>query len=409
MRSAAGAWAAAVVVGLTGAVVAPGSIASAAAAPIGEKCTVRPGVGLPETWPQDRLDFDRAWSITRGKGVLVAVVDSGLDTRHPQLTGMSVKPGVNVLTNDDNTADCDNHGTEVTSIIAAQPIAGSRFEGVAPDATIMPIKQTDRVDQNEGSNADSLGRAIDAAVSAHAKVVNLSVSVKEPTEGLHSAVRRAAQADVVLVTAVDNFGQQGNPVTFPSAYSTEFPNVIAVAASDIHDVIAPFSESGDYVSVTAPGVAVPAAAPVRGFAKLDGTSFAAPFVTGTVALLRAAYPKMTAEQIRNRIEATADAPPADVPGPHFGFGIVNPFLALTSVRADAPADRPRAAAGPPLPARAAPSPADHHLAHVALMVALALLGVSGLAVIGAAVLRRSRPNRAAPVASGAPEIEPARR
>jgi membrane-anchored mycosin MYCP len=358
---------------------------TAAAAPT--ECRINAGGQLSTNWPQRRLNFQQAWSVTRGRGVTVAVIDSGLDDRHPQLDGMTVASGVDVIPGFAPTdlRDCYGHGTAVTSIIAAQPSDEQPFTGVAPDATIVPIKQTNTQGDRTGT-ADGLGHAIEAAISRHADVANVSVTVTATTPALDAAMRHAAGAGLVIVAAAGNDGRGTNLPAYPAAYSTQYQNVIAVSATDAKDGVADFSDTGRYVTVAAPGVDVAAAAPLRGYLKISGTSFAAPFVTGTVALVLAAHPGMTAAEVRSRIVATADPPPASVPDRRYGYGVVNPYLAVTAVRDDAtsPSSAPAAA---PLPPRAAPAPPDRHLQHVALATGFALLGVTALVVAGAAVLR----------------------
>jgi len=351
-----------------------------------------PLTGTP--WAQTRLNFQRAWTVTTGKGVRVAVIDTGLDRRHAQLRGTHVAQGHNVIPGFPSTdvTDCSGtgHGTSVTAVIAAQQIEGAHFLGVAPDVTIVPIKQTNTA-SDKSSNAAGIALGIDAAIAAKARVVNISVTVSNPGDTLRPAVARAARANLVIVAAAGNDGQGQNLPAYPAAYSTEFPNVIAVSASDAKDAIGPFSETGRYVTVAAPGVGVVIPAPFLGYIKADGTSFAAPYVTGTVALVLGAHPQMTAAQVRNRIEATADRPPATVPDTKYGYGIVNPYLAVTAVRDDslaAPTPKP----APPLPVRVTAPQADRHLAHVALAVAVVLLGLAALAIAGAAVLRGQRPS-----------------
>lgn len=389
--------AAGVLVAVAGLPGLAGSLPRAAAQIPQEPCTVKPGVpltGIP--WAQNRLGFQKLWDQTQGQNVVVAVIDTGLDLRNPQLSGMTVRPGADVVDSLRTTRDCDGHGTEVTSIIAAQPSSLSAFAGVAPRATIVPIKQTNTQSDNSG-NAETLARGIDAAVNSGARVANVSVFVTDTTPHLLAAVQRAANAGMVIVAAAGNNGQNGDQVTYPAAYSTRFPNVIAVSATDGQDNFAPFSESGGYIDVAAPGAAVTAAAPYRGYAQVDGTSFAAPFVTGTVALLLAVHPELTAAQVRDRLEATADAPPASVPDPRYGYGIVNPYLAVTSVRiAGVAAPTTRAAA--PLPAPAPPHHAGRHLQHVALAVAVILLALIALTLVAAGVLRgRPRARETAPL------------
>jgi membrane-anchored mycosin MYCP len=359
------------------------------------RCEVKVGAALNATpWPQTRLDFERTWLVTDGAGVRVAVIDSGVDTRHPQLSRIHLADGIDVIDGFDphDVRDCYGHGTAVTGIIAAPRVPGEPFVGVAPGVTIVPIKQTNTQGDKTGTAA-GIARGIEAAIAARARVVNISVTVTSPTPALRAAVASAAAHDVVIVAAAGNDGQGNNFAAYPAAYSTQFGNVIAVSASDQSDGIGQFADAGSYVTVAAPGVADIVPAPIRGYRKDDGTSYAAPYVTGTVALVRAAHPELTAEQVRRRIEATADRPPQTVPDPRYGYGIVNPYLAVTAVRDDgAIAASPAPAA--PLPAPAPVRPADRHLEHLALGAGVALLGLALLAAAGSVVLRRVSTARA---------------
>jgi subtilisin family serine protease len=267
---------------------------------------------------------------------------------------------------------------------------------VAPGVTIMPIKQTD-TEQEQSGGADRIAKGIDDAVRAGAKVINISVTTNAQGTSLRAAVAAAARAGVVIVAAA---GNDTNPTgaaqpVYPASYSTSFPNVIAVSATTSTDQFAQFSLAGHYVTLAAPGAGVEVPAPLGGFTLQNGTSFATPFVTGTVALLLATHRGMSPGQVRDRLEATADPPPAAVPDARYGYGIVNPYLALTSLRADSAAPA-KAEAAKPLPAPLPPKPVDRHLAHVALAVGLGLLGVAVLAAVAAAVVRSDR--RRAPAA-----------
>ena len=376
-------------VGLTGLAASAGP-AAGAALPQCDPIKVGGSLNGVTPWAQTRLDFQRAWTVTKGKGVVVAVIDTGLDPRHEQLHGVRLAAGHNVLPGfpPNDVTDCSGsgHGTMVTGIIAAQHSDQASFVGVAPEVTIVPIKQTNT---GNSGDADGIAAGINAAVDAKAQVVNISVTVANPEHRLDAALARAAKANLVIVAAAGNDGGGQNLPAYPAAFSAQYPNIIAVSASDAQDAIGPFSETGSYVDVAAPGVDLRVAAPVRGYAKADGTSFAAPYVTGTVALVLAAHPDLTAAEVRNRIEATADRPPATVPDRRYGYGIVNPYLAVTSVRDDSVV-APTPAAGPPLPTVVAPPRADRHLAHVALATGAALLGLAVLAAAGAAVLRGRR-------------------
>ena len=205
-------------VGFSGAGLSPRD--TAAAAPTGN-CQVKVGGPLTDTpWAQKRLDFQQAWPVSTGYGVVVAVIDTGLDRTHQQLAGMRVISGVNVTspTAGPDYQDCDGHGTSVTAIIAGSHIDGLTFVGVAPNAFIFPVKQTD----NSNGNADGIARGIDAAIAARARVANISVTVTAPTPSLHAAMVRAARANLVIVAAAGNDGQGENLPAYPAAYSNEF-------------------------------------------------------------------------------------------------------------------------------------------------------------------------------------------
>ncbi len=343
--------------------------------------------GIP--WPQTRLNFERVWSITKGAGVKVAVIDTGLDRTQPQLAHIHTEPGTDVLSGFDphDTTDCDGHGSGVTGIIAAPQVPGSPFLGVAPEVTIIAIKQTNTTSDTQAS-AQGVADGIDYARRHGARVVNISSTVNVRVRSIELAISRAATAGVIIVAAAGNDGGGVNGVAYPAAYSQEYPNVIAVAAIDQFDQVAQFSERGPWVNVAAPGVAITFPARQSGYTQKDGTSFAAPYVTATVALILAAHPGITPAQVRDRLEATADPPPASVPDPRYGYGVINPYRAVTSLRTDLVAatparSRPLAA---PLPQRAP----DRHLQDIALSAAAALLLVAAFVGIGATLLRSHR-------------------
>jgi membrane-anchored mycosin MYCP len=279
--------------------------------------------GVP--WTDQRLEPERAWSLTKGQGVIVAVVDTGVDASVPQLVGR-VLPGVDVV-NGTGTAntDCLGHGTFVAGIIAAAPAAGTGVVGIAPGVTILPIRQAN--DRNDGT-AETLAKSIVAAVNGGARVINISATSFLPNEDLRAAVNFAEGRDVVLVASASNEAQQGNPTPYPAAY----PGVIAVGAVGREEQRSNFSEVGDYLDLTAPGVdIVSLSRGGRGHLMDSGTSYAAPFVSGVAALVRAYHPKLTAAQVKRRLELTADHPASTLPDPQMGWGVVNPYAAVTAV------------------------------------------------------------------------------
>jgi membrane-anchored mycosin MYCP len=276
-------------------------------------------------WTNQRLALPRVWELTKGQGVLVGVIDTGVDRTVPQLAG-HVLPGTDVV---DGTGqadtDCFGHGTFVAGIIAAQPKPGTGVAGVAPGATILPIRQANS--SSDGTSA-GLAQSIRLAADMGAKVVNISASSFFPDPELRAAVQYASAKDVLLVASASNEAQSGNPTAYPAAY----PEVLAVGAVDQDGRRSQFSEVGPFLDLVAPGVNIVSlsrAAP--GHLSDNGTSYATPFVTATAALVRAAHPKLTAPQVKRRLELTADHSATGTPDPQVGWGVVNPYHAVSAV------------------------------------------------------------------------------
>ncbi|MER6317918.1 type VII secretion-associated serine protease mycosin [Streptomyces sp. NPDC001581] len=284
-------------------------------------------------WALQRLLLDELWAQTKGKdkngaGVRVAVIDTGVDRANPQLAGaLDTGAGKDFVDpkGGDGTADTVGHGTKVAGLIAARPQEGTGFVGLAPDATIIPIRQNDG--QGKG-NALSLSQAIDHAVSKGAQVINVSQDTDaqlSPDSELGKSVQRAIAANVVVVASAGNDGMTGEKrKTYPAA----FPGVLAVAASDRNNERAAFSQPGDFIGVAAPGVDMVSTVPGFGQCIDNGTSFSAPYVAGVAALLRAEHGDWSAEQIVWQIQNTAER---SINGhdDYVGWGIVDPVRALS--------------------------------------------------------------------------------
>ncbi|MBY8841428.1 type VII secretion-associated serine protease mycosin [Streptomyces sp. SP2-10] len=359
-------------------------------------------------WALQRVNLDELWGESKGKGMKVAVIDTGVDTSNPQLTA-AVNPslGANFLPkkdkkgqpiedrgNEKGTTDTVGHGTRVAGIIAARPMEGTGFVGLAPEATIIPIKQNDA--EGHGTAA-SLVTAIRHAIKEKADVINISQDTTgaAPDEDLHRAVEDALAADIVVVASAGNDGLDGNSKkTYPASYE----GVLAVAASDRNNERAAFSQPGDFVGVAAPGVDMISTVPKGGHCSDNGTSFSAPYVAGVAALVKAKHPKWTPRQIAAQIEQTAER---SIPGRDrlVGWGVVDPVRALTED--DHPIETPRPDAG--LTHAEAPTPAELTLGetpqertarfatYVAVAVAVLVAALSG----GAVALRDARRRRRA--------------
>jgi membrane-anchored mycosin MYCP len=362
-------------------------------------CPAQPGEVAPAAapWAQQELGFASVWKRTRGAGVTVAVVDSGVDA-NPQF-GDRVIPGPDLVAGTrpgiPPGADCVGHGTAVASIIAAAPVPGVSFTGVAPAARILSVK----ISGTDTFPTSVTPQGIMDAVQFGADVINLSLATPDDVQGLRNAVEYALHHNVVVVAAAGNDvgpggsdandrndGNEGSGPFYPAAY----PGVLAVGAVGPDGVLASFSDRYTPVGVTAPGVnvtsAYPGTFPAAYDAAQNGTSFAAAFVSGVVALVRSAHPGLNAAQVVARIEATAHGGTS----PGTGHGLVDPVRAVTAVL---PAEQTSAARDQ---ATAAPSGIS------ARTVALAAIaGSFGLVVVVlAAVLVIRRRQRARP--SGPP-------
>ncbi|MCI4040656.1 type VII secretion-associated serine protease mycosin [Streptomyces sp. TRM75563] len=349
-------------------------------------------------WSLQRVLLDELWQDTKGKGVRVAVIDTGVDNVNPQLKpAVDTSAGRNLLKGGkaDGTGDTIGHGTKVAGIIAARPAKGTGFVGLAPEATIIPIRQND--EKNSGKDT-TMATAIDHAIAKKADVINISQDTTKPLtadSALGRAVARAIRAEIVVVASAGNDGVDGKQKnTYPAA----FDGVLAVASSDRNNERAAFSQAGEFVGVAAPGVDIISTVPGFGQCSDNGTSFSAPYVAGVAALLVAKYPSWKPAEIIARIEQTAER---SVTGhdPFVGWGVVDPVRALAGDKDDVPQAAPKP--DPPMPKAPAPEPAhlamsetpqerSERYATYALALAAVLVSVvAGTATVVRDVRRRS--------------------
>lgn len=372
------------------AVLTLGATPAVAAGPL-DPCDPEPR-GVPmrtEPWGQKRLDFQKAWAYTKGEGVLVAEIDSGVDETHPQLAGR-VLPSVDLT--DSRPLDCTGHGTRVAGIIVGVDLGqqGIVFTGVAPAATLLPIKQTDTANRDEQGTA-RLAAGIRLAADRHAKVVNISVATGQDVTAVREAVEYAQARDVLIVAAAGNENSGDDGDKKGPQYPANYPGVVSVAAIDEEGKRSDFSVTATKISVAAPGSKIisTAAGPQHGYTVEDGTSFATPYVAGVAALVRAYHPELTNLQVKHRLEVTAD----HTTEAGLGAGVVNPLQAVTAVlpeeSTNAPA-RPTPAALPPLQP---PREVDTHTRNLALAFAAGGGALSFLVLVGAVVIPRGRRRR----------------
>ncbi|WP_433515736.1 S8 family serine peptidase [Nonomuraea sp. CA-143628] len=295
-----------------------------------------------QQWVLDALNVEQAWTVTKGKGVTVAVVDSGVDGKLKELRGrVTAGPDMTEATVQ-RQAKPGRHGTAMAALIAGSG-ADDGLIGVAPESGILslalPVDEdpgagTIDPQQEEQSALESpLARAIRYAANHGAKVISMSIGSYGPLKSEREAVSYALGKGVVLVAAVGNDGQtkyaKDNGTSFwsfPAGYS----GVIGVAAVDKQGKGATFSSDNLSVLVSAPGVGVPVVKRKGGYELSEGTSSASALVAGVAALVKSRYPAMAPEQVAQALAASARGRPAAGYDDKSGFGVVDAGAALNA-------------------------------------------------------------------------------
>jgi type VII secretion-associated serine protease mycosin len=275
-----------------------------------------------DQWYLRTLKVSAAHALSRGAGVTVAVLDTGVyphrDLKRNLLAGTSVIPG------DSGNAKVDKvgHGTNMAALIAAHGRNGrDGILGIAPAAKILPVKYSNHANK---ASSDDMTAAVEWATSHGAKVINISAAAG-PAFGLIEAVDAAIKNDVVVVASIGN--RSVDPI---AAYPSAIDGVLAVGATDRQGRHASLSTKDSKVQICAPGVGITTAEPPNRYADVDGTSPSSAIVAGAAALVRAKFPELSAKDVINRLTATAD----DIGPPgrdnECGFGLLNIVKALTA-------------------------------------------------------------------------------
>ncbi|MEU2286869.1 type VII secretion-associated serine protease mycosin [Streptomyces sp. NPDC013178] len=290
-----------------------------------------------QQWALEALHTDEVWRTTKGAGVTVAVLDTGVEADHPDLDG-NVLPGKDLVGFGAEPGDraWARHGTAMAGIIAGHGHGYGDADGVmgiAPEAKILPV----RVILEDGDPArtkarntrgNALAEGIRWAADQGADVINLSLgddsASAHPEPAEDEAVQYALKKGSVVVASAGNGGDKGDHVSYPAAY----PGVIAATAVDKYGTRASFSTRRWYATVSAPGVGVVIADPDHKYYEGWGTSAAAAFVSGAAALVKAAHPDLTPAQIKKLLEDTARNSPVGGRDDSRGFGFVDPAAAI---------------------------------------------------------------------------------
>ncbi len=264
-----------------------------------------------------KLRLPQAHELAKGDKVLVAVIDSTVDTAHPELAGM-VADSFNALATAEKPHE---HGTAIAGAI----VAHAKLTGAAPQARILAVAAfSAKPDSAEGTTF-AITKGIDWAIGKGAQVINMSFTGPSDPQ-IERKIDAARKRGTVVVAAAGNAGPKSEPL-YPAAY----PSVIAVTATDADDKLFPGANQGNHIAVAAPGVDVLLAAPEGAYQMKTGTSFAAAEVSGVVALMLERKPGLGPDGVRQILTATArDLGPKGF-DPQFGAGLVDAYRAIMSI------------------------------------------------------------------------------
>ncbi|MEU2115047.1 type VII secretion-associated serine protease mycosin [Streptomyces sp. NPDC016459] len=363
-------------------------------------------------WHLDAMGAEEIWQLSTGKGVTVAVIDSGVEDTHPDLRGQ-VLDGKDLApeAEGDEHTDVEGHGTGMAGVIAGTGKAngGAGAFGLAPGVKILPVRLPAPDQDRSSADADKqfnklAPEAIRFAVDAGAKVINISQGARSGSQELTDAVKYALDKGALVFASVGNTGDKGNVVEYPGAT----PGVVGVGASDNKGKRVPMSQHGDQVDIVAPGKDIVAACDDGGVCKSTGTSDATALASAAAALLWSKHPDWTNNQVLKVMLNTIAKPSGGEKRSDFvGYGAIRPLRTLktpgdpgpadvrpiddlteaATATPSGPANPPSADPGPVDPSSAAPAPAPGSVASdeggdTGLWIGL---GIGAAVLIGAAV------------------------
>ncbi|MFE2519834.1 S8 family serine peptidase [Streptomyces mirabilis] len=282
-----------------------------------------------QQWYLDAMNAQGLWKVSTGKGISVAVVDTGVNPDTNSLKGQ-VLPGVDVTgTTGDETDDYTGHGTSMAELIAGTG-SGDGIKGVAPGAKIIPIRTVLLGIGKKGEEqGDTSAKAIRAAADSDAKIISMSFETFSAFHGGLEAVQYAESKGKLLIAGVGNSADIAkNYIGYPAKY----PGVVGVSAINENGEVAKFSQDGAYVDLASPGVDVPTWCDktFKSYCpQSNGTSQATAITSGAAALIWAAHPKWTANQVlRVMIDTAGRDWPKSTPSRYLGYGTIRPAQVL---------------------------------------------------------------------------------
>ena len=301
-----------------------------------------------------QIGVEQAWGVTEGQGVVVAVVDSGVDANNPHLQG-AMAPGVDLLGRGDGQRDDSGHGTAVAGMIAARQVEGSGVVGIAKSATIMPVRvyqgtSDDQVKKGVGPTPTRTAEGIQWAADNGAKVIVVGHMLTQDEPEVQAAVNHATGVGALVVAgsgAVESTKRPGGGATAstpPPAtdangaevrYPAAYPNVLGVTSLDASGGVSKDMLHGSHVDVAIPAQAVPTTFFEEGDCLISqnrpSPALAAGYAAGVAALVVAAHPTETPADWKYRLTATAIRPEPSKSSPATGWGLIAPYTALNFV------------------------------------------------------------------------------
>lgn len=275
-----------------------------------------------QQWGPQRIDLPKAWALETGdfSEVLVAIIDSGIDYTHPDLSSQYVALGYDWYNGDNDPMDDYSHGTHCAGIVAATI---NNSVGIAGVANVKIMAEKFLSSGGSGVALDAANSIIHA-VDAGADILSNSWGGGAPDILIEDALKYAAANDVVIIASA------GNSASDMPNYPAYYPQAISVSATNEYDQLAGFSTYGSTIEIAAPGDSIYSTLPVSmgNYGFKSGTSMACPHVSGVAALIKSAFPSWSAERIRERLqEATEDLgdPGRDI---YFGYGLINAWYAV---------------------------------------------------------------------------------
>ena len=368
-----------------------------------------------------QIGVEQAWGVTEGQGVVVAVVDSGVDANNPHLQG-AMTPGIDLLGRGDGQRDDSGHGTAVAGMIAARQVEGSGVVGIAKSATIMPVRvyqgdSDDQVKKGVGPTPARTAEGIQWAADNGAKVIVVGHMLTQDEPEVQAAVNHATEVGALVVAGAGTVESTKRPsgvatastpppatdangaeIRYPAAYS----NVLGVTSLDASGGVSKEVLQGSHVDVAVPAQAVPTTFFGEGDCLVSQSrpspSLAAGYAAGVAALVVAAHSGETPADWKYRLTVTAIRPEPATFSPATGWGLIAPYAALNFVN-DGTAvgpENPRGAHPVPTPSPSplkpiVPDPAPWRRARLAGGIGAAGLVALSLGLVASRIRGRKQP------------------